>query len=101
MGTAECYLTIKFLSCTNTLGAEIYAALGVSIVSSRQKSGVARQVLEVERSLCSGKSSCDSISIPNRKDRLQDVRTIQILVVAAVEPWRSCFARTLAVSSLY
>ena len=31
-GTSEYYRTIKFLSCTNTLGAETYANMGVSMI---------------------------------------------------------------------
>ena len=37
--------------------------------------GVARQVSGVERSSCSRNMSCDSTSIPNRKDQLGIVRT--------------------------
>ena len=61
MGTPEVYLTIKFLSCTNTLGAEICADNGVSVVFPRQRTGAARQVLEGERSFCSENVSRGSI----------------------------------------
>ena len=95
-------MTIRFLSCTNTLGAEIYANSRVSVVSSRRKIGVAGQVSRVERYFYSQNVSCDFMSIPVEKISSEpSVRTIQMLVVAAVDPWRSCFARTLAVSSLY
>ena len=82
----------------NTLGAETYAGFGISIVLPRQIDGVARQVLQALRSRS---VSCESRSMPNEKDQNRPVLTMQMLVVAAVDPRRSCLARKVAVSSLY
>lgn len=43
MGSPEYHFTIKFLSCTNTLGAEIYAYFDLVLFFKREP-GVATQV---------------------------------------------------------